>query len=144
MLLLMLLRLFTKAALFQLNAWGEKVQGPWDDAVKGIGALAAGLDRMARDEIAIWLGEQTATILWDLQKFFDSIDLFGMIDIALRMDYHPAFLALVVQQYMAIRTLRVKNACGNWVVPTRSITAGCGQACLLACQSHHVPSVKGL
>lgn len=131
MLLFMLLRFFTKAALPHLNAWGEKVQGPWDDAVRGVGALAAGLDRMARDEIAIGLGEQTAAILWDLQKFFDSIDLFGMVDIALRMDYHPAFLALVVQQYMAIRSLRVKNACGRWVVPTRSITAGCGRACLL-------------
>eukprot|EP00973_Karenia_brevis_P077161 10715590-Karenia_brevis.AAC.1 len=32
---------------------------------------------------------------------------------------------------MAIRVLRVRDATSGWIVPTRSIGAGCGQAGLL-------------
>eukprot|EP00973_Karenia_brevis_P002203 296253-Karenia_brevis.AAC.1 len=89
------------------------------------------MDRLARDEIASTLGESVAVVLWDIQKFFDSIDLMVLADAALELGFHPGLLGLVLQLYMGIRTLRVKLGAGDWIIPTRSITAGCGHACYM-------------
>ena len=114
-----------------LNSWSASIEGQWDDAIQGGGALLAGVDRLARDEIALTLSEHIASLLWDIQKFFDSVDLFLLIEAAPKLGYHPNILALVMQLHMAIRSLRVKDASGQWIIPTRSIPAGCRQACFL-------------
>ena len=88
----------------------------------------AAIKAVERD-IAAVLGHRRAHT--GIQKFFDSVDLFLLMEAALNLGYHPNILALVLQLYMAIRSLRVKDASGQWIIPTRSIPAGCRQACFL-------------
>ena len=46
----------------------------WEDAVRGSSALQAGLRRRLLDECAVALGQDTASIFWDLAKFCDTIE----------------------------------------------------------------------
>ena len=59
----MLARLFTCNVAPILDKWAERTQGAWAEADVGGGAVAAGLDTLARDEIAIELGESIAAVL---------------------------------------------------------------------------------
>ena len=61
----------------------------WEDAVKGSGALHAGLKRRLQDECAIALGQHTASIFWDLERFYDSIDWIRAIEWALDLGFPP-------------------------------------------------------
>ena len=127
MLLFMASRKCSRAMSAQLDTWSSSHQGAWGDAVKGIGAVQAGLDRLARDDIAVELGEKVASIFWDLEEFFDSIALVVLMERALNLKYRPALLSLTVNMYMSIRALRVRKACSGWISPIRSICAGCAK-----------------
>ena len=63
------------AALFLKNLsdivllWEDERMNFWEDAVRGSSALQAGLRRRLQDECAVALGQDTASIFWDLAKF---------------------------------------------------------------------------
>ena len=61
----------------------------WEDAIKGSIALLAGITRRLQDECAVALGQHTASIYWDLEKFYDSIDWCRAIEWALQLGFPP-------------------------------------------------------
>ena len=82
----MLYRLYTKIRRPQIIQWELAHQDPWDAAVKGSSALRAGLLSMLRDEMAVRLGLDTLVTLWDMEKFYDNIDIEFLIQEAITLE----------------------------------------------------------
>eukprot|EP00969_Alexandrium_andersonii_P170025 7517284-Alexandrium_andersonii.AAC.1 len=55
--------------------WEAGRAGFWDKAIRGSSALAASVMRLVRGEIASAHGLTFCNLLWDMEKFYDSIDL---------------------------------------------------------------------
>ena len=70
----MIYRLWTKIRKHQIAIWDINHVGPWDAAIKGSSALRAAVIGALYDEVASLNHEMVATILWDMEKFYDSID----------------------------------------------------------------------
>ena len=102
----MLYRLYTKIRRPYIIKWELAHQGPWDAAVKGSSALRAGLLCLLRDEMAIRLGKDTLVTLWDMEKFYDNIDIETLIEEAAMLEYPTILLSLGLQMQMAPRGLR--------------------------------------
>ena len=68
-----LYRIWAKARKRCLTNWERVRSGVWDAAIAGSSALRAAILRALADEQDILEGRITASILWDLQKFYDSI-----------------------------------------------------------------------
>ena len=102
----MLYRLYTKIRRPYIIQWEIAHQGPWDAAVKGSSALRAGLLSLLRDERAIRLGKYSLVTLWDMEKFYDNIDIGILIEEAAKMQYNLTLLSLGLQMHMAPRRLR--------------------------------------
>eukprot|EP00973_Karenia_brevis_P070762 9836034-Karenia_brevis.AAC.1 len=130
-LLAMVVRLLTRLWMPMVKSWARHQQLPWDTAKEGSSALQAAFDRASRDEIAYWEGRQACSILWDLKKFYDSIDIFKMMEHASAMRYPMVPLVMAVELYLAVRTIQFQRHASNWIHPTRSMCAGCGQATFL-------------
>ena len=75
----MLYRLWTKIRKSELDHWCSIEKGPWDAAVAGSSALRSALLTMLGDELSQLTGEEVIKILWDLEKFYDSIDIVKLI-----------------------------------------------------------------
>ena len=101
----MLYRLYTKIRRPQIIQWELAHQGPWDAAVKGSSALRAGLLSLLRDEMAVRLGKDTLVTLWDMEKFYDNIDIEILIQEAITLEYDISILSLGLQMHMAPRGL---------------------------------------
>ena len=65
--------LFFKSLTSFVLTWDVAAMEFWEDAIKGSSALRAGLYRRLQDECACALGQDTAAIYWDVEKFYDSI-----------------------------------------------------------------------
>ena len=59
----------------QTRAWTAAKARHWDHAIAGSSALRSAVLQALRKELAIAHGHQWAVLLWDLAKFYDSIDL---------------------------------------------------------------------
>ena len=70
----------------------------------------------------------TATVLWDLAKFYDTIGLLRLVVSGVEMGYNPLALSLSVQMYLAPRYLRACQCFDQGVVPYTGMVAGCGRA----------------
>ena len=89
-------------------------QRPWDAAVKGSSALKAGLLSLLRDEMAIRLGMDSLVTLWDMEKFYDNIDILILVDEATKLEYLTMLLCLGLQMHMA-----PKGAQMLWTLPRK-------------------------
>ena len=106
----MLYRIWTKVRKPDMQQWEAAHVGKWDAAVKGSSALRAAVAGAFMDELASYSGEDVLTILWDLEKFYDNIDILRLIDRACEMEYPIIALALGVQMHMGPRVLKAYGA----------------------------------
>ena len=127
-LLNMVYRIWTKSRGVIETSWEEERAGFWDTAIKGSSALRAAVWRAFKDELATEGGLVAATVLWDLTKFYDTIDLLRLVVSGVDMGYSPLALGLSVQMYLAPRYLRANQCFDQGVVPFTGIVAGCGRA----------------
>ena len=81
----MLYRIWTKARKPQIAIWDINHYGPWDAAIKGSSALRAAAIISLGDEIANLNKHEKANILWDLEKFYDNINIQLLIDRAIEL-----------------------------------------------------------
>ena len=65
----MLYRLYTKIRRPYIIQWEQAHAGPWDAAIKGSSALRAGILSALNDEIAVLLGNDTISVLFDMEIF---------------------------------------------------------------------------
>ena len=74
------------------------------------------------------MGLSVVEILWDLEKFYDTLNPAVMAKIALSLQYPviPLYLGLLVHR--AARVIRLQGCFSDFVVPKISILAGCKQS----------------
>ena len=120
-----LTRLWARIRSDGLSDWIDQTADPWDDAVKGSSALRHALRRAFLDESADALQVHTASALWDVKEFFDSLDLLKIIRAAEEYDFPPTEMVLLFIEHMAPRLLRVRGAYALPISPHRSAVAGC-------------------
>ena len=79
-LLPILVRVWDRCSRCHMQEWCEQKAGFWDSAVKGSSALRSALMANFMDETSVILGMHNATLYWDMEKFYDSVDLSKLID----------------------------------------------------------------
>ena len=123
-----LMRIYCRTRRPVTRAWTDKWAAHWDYAVRGSSSLRSALLLRLGIEVARFRNEDWAVILFDLTKFYDSIMLPAFLGRAAERHYPPAVMQLLVHGYLAARIVRSGPCCSEWVQPTSSITAGCGEA----------------
>ena len=83
-----------------------------DSATAGASAVRAAEDRALEAELANFEGQQTITLLWDIKKFFDSIDISKLIEEAEATGFPLRQLALSLAVHLAPRRLMLGSAVG--------------------------------
>lgn len=69
-----------------------------------------------------------ATILWDMEKLNDNIDILKLVHNAAHKGYNATFLALGLQMHMAPRLVKARDAYAYCKLPANGIIAGCTQS----------------
>ena len=88
-LLSFLYALWVKARRFEVQEWDDEHAGFWDDAVAGSSSLQAALRRRLLDETATNLGRASATVLLDMEKYYDSVPWDKLLNFAIEFHYPP-------------------------------------------------------
>ena len=95
-LMTMIYRIWSQARKCHSQEWCSTRAGHWDDAVRGSSPLRCVLRRLIDDEAAVALGDFTAGIYWDVEKFYDSISLRLLFERAADLHFPPVALAMWV------------------------------------------------
>lgn len=104
-----------------------------DSAKKGASAVTSAEDRASMAELAHLSGMRTYTLLWDISKFFDSIQLPSLIAEAKATHFPVHQLALSLTVHSAPRRLRFRKGLGPAMLGFgTSILAGCNRSTGLA------------
>ncbi len=131
-LLTMLVRLWCRCRKPHGRKWTEAVAGYFDDAVPGSSAGAAAYERAVLDETAAALQVNVIEALWDLSKFYDSVDMGRLVVTALSWGYPPQILVMLITTYAAPRAMRIVVCLSAGVSPSASVITGCGEGCNMA------------
>ena len=118
-------RLWARVRSSGLSEWIDRTADPWDDAVAGGSALRQALRRSFMDESAAELNLATASTLFDVKEFFDSIDLLKVLRAARHFQFPTVDLVLLYLEHLAPRLLRIKGAYAPAIQPHRGTIAGC-------------------
>ena len=104
--------------------WDARRAGHWDDAVRGSSALKAALKRRILDECAVLKRESTAGIYWDVEKFYDSINIVRLAELSQEFNFPIAVSSLDLQVHVAPRVVRWANFYSEATPIFSSILAG--------------------
>ena len=105
--------------------WEQSNMPEWDKCKPGSSALDAALNRSLLAEVAHRLGEHSVAVLWDLEKFFDTISTSDLIEAAMELDFPPLPLYLAMLQHLAPRRLQCQGFVSPAILPLQSILPGC-------------------
>ena len=73
---------------------GAKNYGKWDTAIRGSSALRAAILSLFVDELASYNKMLVTRILWDMEKFYDTISIILLISRARGLGFPMLLLAL--------------------------------------------------
>ena len=128
----MLYRLWNVMRTPGVKAWAETIVGEWDFAASGKSAMFSAAVRSWTNELGILAGKHTATILWDVDKFFDSIDPEIVLREGISLQYPPLDLVLALAMHLAPRFLVLDGMISACIVSLVSIIAGCQHSMFFA------------
>ena len=103
----------------------DKICQFWDTAVKGSSALSSALHRCVLDEIAVNEGAQAVTAHWDIEKFYDNINIEKLILRLVSCNIPLRAPVLALQMHVAPRVLTMQNWLSMPQQVCTSIIAGC-------------------
>ena len=78
--------------------------------------------------MAHYTGQEVAKILWDMEKFYDSLDICKLIDRANYLGYPSKLIAMGMIMHMAPRVIRAYEHHMEVGLPANGIIAGCTQS----------------
>ena len=109
-----------------IGSWDEKFHAHWDYAVKNSSCLRAALLRALKLEVGALSNLCTASILWDIRAFFDSIRICDVVKLGVEHLFPPMLLRLALLVHVGPRAFKEKKFIGPWLQSTGlSIVAGC-------------------
>ena len=121
----MIYRLWGRIRKTHAPAWCASKAGFWDKAVAGSAPLQAALLRMVRRETAAALGKASCEVHWDVQTFYESIDIGKLLRLSAKLQYPLVELVLSTTAYVGVRTIQVQNAFSRGAAGHAGLGAGC-------------------
>ena len=115
-----------------IKAWSRETSPTWDYAVEGKSALMSAANRQWCNELAILSNNSCASNLWDMDKFFDTINLEDVRHAANKHNYPSKPLKLALAVHSAPRMLRIQSVSSQLFLPFRSILQGCMHSSYMA------------
>ena len=113
----------------KLRDWDLAEGHRYDSALAGNSSLRAAVLRALKVENATAMGMHVGHLLWDMEKFYDSIDLLVLAGELIKRNYPSEMLILGVLAHAAPRVLKVGQCLSEVIVNTGySMVAGCQQA----------------
>ena len=109
----------------KLKEWDNANCPHWDTATVGRSAETEASARMWLMEAASFANKLSAALLWDLEKFFDTISPDEIRRIAADHHYPPTELKLALSMHRAPRVLQMLGVTAAAIIPLRSILQGC-------------------
>ena len=125
--------------------WELKEVEDWDLCRPGGSALDVAFVRSLECEVAVRNGQHAGAILWDFEKFFDSVHLPALVTNATSLCFPLIDLVLGLQMHNTPRRLQVVGCCSRLIQRVRSILPGCARAISFtkALFKHLLPSWHG-
>ena len=127
-----LYRLLCRLFKDDLVQWENDNYDEFDKARRGQSAEKVAMKRGIITSLHRSIGNEVVTILWDLEKFFDTVRPQYVAQLALARGYPPRLLALGMLVHTAARTLCLNDATSTPSMPWTSILAGCMQSMAFA------------
>ena len=128
----LLYRLYNVVRAPAVKEWAVAHCEDHDFAAQGKSALLSAAHRCWTNEMARHAKLHSASILWDIWKFFDSIRPQDVIREGARMQYPMVDLVMALLMHTAARMLQLNGMVSYLMVPTCSILAGCFHAVFMA------------
>ena len=85
-----------------IRAWDAARARFWDSAVRGCSALQFAIRRRLLQDIGVILGESTASVSWDLQKFHDFIDVRQLLRLGAEFGFPMGVVVVDLQEDTAL------------------------------------------
>ncbi len=124
-----LYRLWAKARAPVARAWEEAHTRAYLSAARGNGPTDTTWRQAVRQESSVSGGGSAATILWDLESFFETVDRERLYRRAEAAGFPLAVLRLSLAAYSSPRLLALDGRLSRELWPTTGVGAGCGLAC---------------
>ena len=128
-------RMWARSRRKPIANWELSLDKPYDTATKKSSALVAAANRSLFSEICVRNKMQVCAALYDLHKFFDTIDPMALVDALKNTQFPPIDAAMGYQMHVAPRVLQVSCISSLPIRVDSSILAGC---------IYSVPWVKAL
>ncbi|CAK0809774.1 unnamed protein product, partial [Prorocentrum cordatum] len=126
-------KIWSKARGGIVDNWTEQLGAFWGGALRGCSALRAALHRALLDEVGREMQLASATLLLDLQTFYDTISLALLMELAVQVKYPAIVVAMEVELFLGPRILKdQRHGISELVWPTRSAVAGSARGVSLA------------
>ena len=124
----MLYRLWCITRSAEVKQWAAENAEPWDFATTGKSALFSGAKRCYTNELGTLSGKATASLLWDMDKFYDNVQPEIVLRKGIEQHYPATDLVLALSMHMAPRLLFYRKEASQIIIPSRSIIAGCSHS----------------
>ena len=121
----MLYRAWNIIRASKVKQWAADTAQPWDYAAAGRSATQSAASRCLMNELAVLSGKHVASLLWDMEKFFDTVHPTLVLQEGLDHSYPKEDLVMALLMHTAPRVLVLKGVCSNIMEATVSILAGC-------------------
>lgn len=120
-----LYRLWCRTRRPAIKAWENTISKPYDTCVHGMSALGAAAGRSLSCEIASRNGLKSCTSLFDLDKFFDTIEPAPLLESIVHTKFPPVGAAMAYQIHVAPRVILLSSLSSEMIRIDLSILAGC-------------------
>ena len=124
----LLYRLWNRIRSQGVKQWAAGHVQDFDFAAAQRSAVYSGAIRCWTNELAVISGRHTASLLWDLEKFFDTITPEMVLQQGLELGYPPLDLTLAMAMHTAPRMMTYAGATSSVILPNTSILAGCSHS----------------
>lgn len=98
----------------------------WDASAPGKSAINTALSRAVDIEVSRAEGHEVGVIIWDFEKFFDTVDPQLLIQRAVELKFPLRDLGMALRMHLAPRALQDCGRLSDLIYPTTSILPVCG------------------
>ncbi len=123
-----LYRLWTRIRREVVRQWEQRNEREYFAAGTGRSPHDTVWRQAARAEAAVSRGEQSASVLWDLASFFETIRREPLWHKARKLGFPPAVAKVAFHAYEATRCLSISGVLARPLAAADGVPAGCGMA----------------
>jgi hypothetical protein len=124
----MLYRVWAKARRPYADKWEDSHRRGYWSADKANGPADTVWRQEARQEAEVASGKQAATLIYDMEAFYETIDRDLLLERARATGFPEPIIRLCLAAYGGPRMLAMNGALSGEMNPTKGIIAGCGMA----------------